>query len=49
VSLYRHEMNALRQQGLIQDDPVLGIALYVGAYDPLTGVSAQADPADLVV
>jgi CRISPR-associated endonuclease/helicase Cas3 len=49
VSLYRHEMNALRQQGLIQDDPNLGIALYVGAYDPLTGVSAQADPADLVV
>jgi CRISPR-associated endonuclease/helicase Cas3 len=49
VSLYRHEMNALRQHGLIQDDPDLGIALYVGAYDLLTGVSAQADPADLVV
>ncbi|MCL6536956.1 MAG: CRISPR-associated helicase Cas3' [Armatimonadetes bacterium] len=49
VSLYRREVNALRQQGLIQDAPDLGVALYTGTYDPLTGVAVQADPADLVV
>jgi CRISPR-associated endonuclease/helicase Cas3 len=49
VNLYRREVDALRQQGLIEDDPVLGVALYTGAYDLLTGVRAQADPADLVV
>jgi CRISPR-associated endonuclease/helicase Cas3 len=49
VNLYRREADALRQQGLIQDDPTLGVALYVGAYDSLTGIRAAMDPADLVV
>jgi CRISPR-associated endonuclease/helicase Cas3 len=49
VSLYQHEVNALRQQGLIQDDPTLGVALYVGAYDSQRGIRAAMDPADLVV
>jgi CRISPR-associated endonuclease/helicase Cas3 len=40
VSLYQHEVNALRQQGLIQDDPTLGVALYVGAYDSQRGIRA---------
>jgi CRISPR-associated endonuclease/helicase Cas3 len=49
VNLYRREADALRQQGLIQDDPTLGVALYEGAYDSLTGIRAAMDPADLVV
>jgi CRISPR-associated endonuclease/helicase Cas3 len=49
VSLYRHEVNALRQQGLIRDDPTLSVALYVGAYDSRRGIRAEMDPADLVV
>jgi CRISPR-associated endonuclease/helicase Cas3 len=49
VSLYQHEVNALRQQGLIRDDPTLSVALYEGAYDSLTGIRAAMDPADLVV
>jgi CRISPR-associated endonuclease/helicase Cas3 len=49
VNLYRREADALRQQGLIQDDPTLGVALYVGAYDSQRGIRAEMDPADLVV
>jgi CRISPR-associated endonuclease/helicase Cas3 len=49
VNLYRREADALRQQGLIQDDPTLGVALYVGAYDSQRGIRAAMDPADLVV
>lgn len=49
VNLYYREVRALEAQGLIQGEPELGLALYVGEYDPLLGVQAQADPADLVV
>jgi CRISPR-associated endonuclease/helicase Cas3 len=49
VNLYQREVNALRQQGLIRDDPTLSVALYEGAYDSLTGIRAAMDPADLVV
>ncbi len=49
VNLYPHTVTELRNQGLLTDDPILGMAIYTGAYDPLTGVAAQADPADLVV
>ncbi len=49
VSLYQQELTALEQQGLLQSEPELGLTLYTGEYDPLLGVRAQSDPADLVV
>jgi CRISPR-associated endonuclease/helicase Cas3 len=49
VNLYQYEVKQLAAQGLIQAEPELGLTLYTGDYDPLLGVQAQADPADLVV
>lgn len=49
VTLYQHDIRQLAAQGLLQPEPELGLTLYTGAYDPLLGVQAQADPADFVV
>ncbi len=50
VSLYWYEVKSLQSQGLLQEEPELGIVLYTGDYDPLLGVAKNAaDPADLVV
>ncbi|MCS6923881.1 MAG: CRISPR-associated helicase Cas3', partial [Fimbriimonadales bacterium] len=49
VNLYLHEIRLLEAQGLLQAEPELGLTLYTGEYDPLLGVQAQADPADLVI
>lgn len=49
VALYPREVESLKAQGLIREDPELGLLLYEGAYDPLKGIVSRHDPADLVV
>lgn len=49
VNLYRYELKLLRDRGLLQSEPELGLTLYAGEYDPLLGVQSEIDPADLVV
>lgn len=49
VSLYERDYRAYQQQGVIEEDAEIGLPLWRGEYDPLRGIKAQRDPADLVV
>ncbi len=49
VALYPQEVESLKKQGLIREEPALGLLVYTGAYDPLKGIVSTQDPADLIV